>query len=227
MHKYLTAGWEKFSFIVTPAELETVLANMHLLIVNRHVPNGYSETPLCEYLADYGTFYSKLISGQQLTRGDIGRFAQIGIARSLDTHSYGHTHTYHGQKYLLDDFDEPCVIISHFPMHIYTSSNGKSTLTISASTSQFPEKTLGLELLFPKQIQYGCDGDYTPLQATKDLMSYQDFLIIRDRIKGITKPLRLIVTGKETRPKIRISQNALNDIDQSWLLQKNDIHAVK
>ena len=35
--KYLTTGWEKFSFIVTPAELEVVLQDMHMLITGRHV----------------------------------------------------------------------------------------------------------------------------------------------------------------------------------------------
>ena len=227
MSKYLTTGWEKFSFIVTPEELEAALQNMHLLITSRHVPDNYRETPIFEYIADYSRFYHKLMSGQQLVRGDIGNFTEIGIAQVLDTHSYGRTHTYCGAKYQLADFDEPCAIISHFPLHIYTTSNGNPSLTISASTCQFPEKTVGLELLFPKQIQFACDGYYTPLQTTKDLVPYQDFLIVRDRIKSVTKPLRLFITGKELRPKIRISQNALKDIDQSWLFQSYEIHAVK
>ena len=225
--KYLTTGWEKFSFIVTPAELEVVLQDMHMLITGRHVPDGYRETPISEYIADYSRFYSKLISGQQVVRDDIGHFTEIGIAQTLDTHSYSHTHTHHGAKYLLTDFDEPCALISHFPMHIYTTSTGKVTLTISASASQFPEKVVGLVLLFPKQIQFAHGDYYTPLQSTKDLVSYQDFLTVRDRIKSITKPLRFILTGKEIRPQIRISQNALKDIGQSQLFQGNDMHIVK
>ena len=38
MPKYLTSGWERFSFIVTPSELEEIIKDFHLLIISRHVP---------------------------------------------------------------------------------------------------------------------------------------------------------------------------------------------
>ena len=51
--------------------------------------------------------------------------------------------------------------------------------------------------------------------------------MIRDRIKAITKPLRLIYQSKEFRPSVRISKEALNDIDQFRFLQQNDMHAMQ
>ena len=225
MSKYLTTGWEKFYFIVTPAELEAVLTDMHLLIVTRHVPSGYQETPLQEYIADYQQFYRKMASGQK-TDGK-REFHTIGATRSLENHPYGRLHMLRGVPYQLTDFDEPCPIIGYFPFYLYTSVQDKPTLTISCSTSQFPENTVGLELFFPKWIQYTQGEDYSPLQTTTELASYQDFLAIRDRIKAITKPLRISVMGKEIKPRVRISRSALEDLEHFWFLKEHKIQVIK
>ena len=227
MPKYLTSGWERFSFIVTPSELEEIIKDFHLLIISRHVPYGYRETPPQEYLEDYRNIYTKLATGRQVTNRDIWNFVEIGIAGSLETHTYGNLHTYQGTQYQSADFDEPCAVLRHFPLYLSAAKDGKPSLSISASSIQYPEKTVGLELLFPKQIQYPCGEGYSSLQATKDLASYQDFELLRNRIKGFTKPLRLMVSGKEVRPRVRISRNALKDIDSFWFLQKNQIYAIQ
>ena len=226
MAQYLTTGWESFAFIVTPAELEQVISDMHLLITSTHVPYDYTETPLGRYIDDYKMIYQKLITGQKVTISDIGNFIEIGITQSLEVHKYGQLHTYRGKKYLSKDFDEPCAILRLFPMYLNASKDDKPSLTIRASSIQFPENTVGLELLFPKSIQYPCGKDYSPLEPTKSLVSYQDYLILRDRIKTITKPLRLIYQDEEFRPRVRISKEALHDIDRFRFLQQNDIRAI-
>ena len=226
MSKYLTAGWVKFHFIVTPEELETVLADMHALIVSRHVPKGYQETPLQEYIEDYRPFYARLASGQKIGSGE-REISEIGVAKSLIKYPYGRDHLFCGLPYQLTDFDEPCPIIGYFPLYLFTSTQKKLTLTISASVSQFPENTVGLELLFPKQIQYFNGEGYGPLQTVKDLESYQDYLSIQNRVNAITKPLRLIVDKKEIRPRVRISKNALEDFQNFWFVKENQIQIIK
>lgn len=225
MSKYLTAGWIRFNFIVTPEELETVLADMHALIVSRHVLKGYQETPLQEYIEDYSRFYAKLASGQKIEAGE-RRISEIGMAKSIKKHPYGRDHLYRGHLYQSTDFDEPCPIIGYFPFYLYTSTQNKLTLTISVSVSQFPENTVGLELFFPKQIQYFNGEDYGPLQTVKDLESYQDYLSIQKRVHAITKPLRLIVDKKEIHPRVRISKNALKDFRNFWFVKENQIQII-
>lgn len=82
-------------------------------------------------------------------------------------------------------------------------------------------------MFFPKWIQYTQRGDYSPLQTTTELASYQDLLILRDRIKVTTKPLRLSMMGKEIKPRVRISRSALEDLEHFWFLKENKIQVIK
>lgn len=227
MTKYITSGWETFSFIITPSELEAVLQDMHLLIVNRHVPQGYRETPLAVYIEDYSRIYSKLRAGKEVVSRDIWNFWEIGVAGALAQYPYGNLHTYCGEPYVSADFEEPCAIMKHFPLYFYTAKDGKTYLTIHASSIQFPEKTVGLALSFPKQVRYTAEGEDAPYRSTKDLTAYQDYLRIRDRVKAITNPLRLSNGEKEFRPRVRISPDALEHIDAFWFLQTNHVRAIK
>ena len=100
-------------------------------------------------------------------------------------------------------------------------------LVLNVDNSQFPENIMGLELLYPKLIAYRRDGVLGPLVSTKDLESYQDFLFLRDRIRKITKPLKLVIEGKEIRPKVRISPKALEDVESFWFVKNNDVRILR
>lgn len=60
---YLVQGWQTFSFLLTPEELQKVLEPYHLVIFNAHVPVEYVESNLEEYIAVYGKLYELLSSG--------------------------------------------------------------------------------------------------------------------------------------------------------------------
>ena len=227
MGKYLIAGWEHYAFIVTPCELEAILQDMHLLIVTHHVPKGYRETPLSDFVADYSAIYEKLRTGKQVTSRDVWSYLEIGVASTLDKYAYGRLHTYRGEEYLSRDFEEPCAMIGRFPMHLLRGKDGKTSLTITFGVDCFPEKMVGLELLVPKLIQFPTEEGYEPLHSTREMDAYRDFLLLRDRIKAITKPLRVRIEDREVRPRVRISEAALGDIGNFWFFRNNPVYPVK
>lgn len=100
-------------------------------------------------------------------------------------------------------------------------------LVLNVLNTQFPENVMGLELLYPKQIAYRQDGVLGPLMPTKELESYQDYLLLRDRIREITKPLKLVIAGKEIRPRVRISPRAMEDVESFWFMKVHDVRIIR
>ena len=227
MANYLTSGWENYAFIVTPPELDLLLADMHMLTINTHVPVGYIESSPAEYLSQYRDIYKKLSSGTQLLGNDFEGAGEIGLASTLEKYTYGKTHTYRGKSYLNPDFEEPCLHLQYFPLFLLSDSKGKINLSTSCSCTQFPHYTTGLQLCFPKNIQYKQGDDYEPLRTTKTLDSYQDFELLRNRIRSITNPLRVAINGQERRPNIRISPAALTDVENFYFFQTNDVTVIR
>lgn len=230
MSKYLTAGWEKFYFIVTPRELKTVLEGMHLLYMQSRVPADYTETPLDEYLEYYQDLYEKRVTGQTITTADMWLFHDIGVAGTLDRHGYSEPFEIDGTVYRKSDFEEPTAYISHFPMYCerFNPEKPKLTLTVMVPTrGWYEENTVGLELFYPKKIQYPVDGDWTDLESTKDLVSYQDFLLLKKRIQSITKPLRVMMLDREVRTRVRVSPAALDDLDKFPFFRNNPVRVIK
>lgn len=179
MSKYLTYGWETVYFIVTPRELKTVLEGMHLLFVQSRVYADYTETPLEDYLEYYQDLYEKRVTGQMISTADMWHFHDIGVAGNLERHGYGEPFELDGAVYRKNDFEEPTAFISHFPMCCCGLDSDKPVLsltTMEPTRGWYERNTVGLMLFYPKKIQYPVDEDWTDLQSTKDLASYQDFL---------------------------------------------------
>ena len=51
--------------------------------------------------------------------------------------------------------------------------------------------------------------------------------LLRDRIKAITKPLRVCMEDREVRPRVRISQAALEDVENFWFFRNHPVRVVK
>lgn len=69
---------------------------------------------------------------------------------------------------------------------------------------------MGIQLQFPKMIQYKIDDGYDALKSTRDLKSYWDFEKIRASIKGISHALTIKAAGMERRTDIWISNRTEN-----------------
>ena len=63
---YLAEGWKRFSFLLTPEELQKVLEPYHLVIANVHVPMDYVESDLTEYMNTYRKLYEVMTSSEKL-----------------------------------------------------------------------------------------------------------------------------------------------------------------
>lgn len=230
MANYLTAGWETFYFIITPRELKTVLEGMHLLHIQSRVPAEYTETPMEEYLEYYQDLYEKRVTGRPITPADLWLFHDIGVAGTLDRHGYGEPFEIDGGVYRKSDFDEPTAYISHFPMYCerFNPEKPKLCLTVIDPTrGWYEENTVGLELVYPKKIQYPDGDDYTDLESTQELPSYQDFLTLKKRIQAITKPLRVMMLDREVRTRVRVSPAALEDLDKFPFFRNNPVRVIK
>lgn len=219
--EYLVAGFERYQFILTPEELDEVLDGFHFVVNNTHVPAGYVESLPSEYLSVYQKMYRNLADGHKLVWGqDNHLFASTGLTTNLNLCKYGRLHEYRGSMYQLSCFDEPCVIIYPFTVYIM-QGDGKVSASTRVSYAQYPECVAGLELSYPKQIQYECGSSYEALKSTHDLESYNDFLTLKSRIKAVTKGLKFEVAGKEMRPSVRISQAALQDVEHFFCFTNN------
>lgn len=230
MSKYLTAGWETVYFIVTPRELKTVLEGMHLLQIQSRVTADYRETPMEDYLEYYQDLYEKRVTGQPITTADMWLFRHIGVAGTLDRHGYGEPFEIDGEMYRISAFEEPTAYISHFPMYCFGLDGDRPQLTMTMivpTRGWLEENTVGLELVYPKKIQYPVDGDWTDLESTKDLASYQDFLLLKKRIHGITKPLRVMMAERELRTRVRVSPAALEDLEKFPFFCNNPVRVIR
>lgn len=57
-------GWQSYSFLVAPKELETALEPFKLVTDNGCVPIDYTDTPVREFMQNYSAVYERLISGE-------------------------------------------------------------------------------------------------------------------------------------------------------------------
>ena len=81
---------------------------------------------------------------------------------------------------------------------------------------------------FPAKVEYAHDTakhsagivDYTNLD---DFETYQTLV---ERIKSITKPLKLDVNGKVHRTSVRISEEAKKDFDKYYFIASNHISVI-
>ena len=221
MADYLVAGWwNDFSFLLTPDELKQVLQSYHLVIYNAHVPVGYTETPPEEYLATYQRFYDKLTGGENLKENDNSKLI-ISVSSDLSGCKYGKLHTYKDRQYLLADFDEPPVCFS--PFALCPCRNGKEQLCFRTGYSFLVngDKVMGLQLQYPKMIQYRQDSGYETPKSTKELAGYRDYVNLKNVITKLTKPLYVMENGDKRKTNVRVSAEVKERLQGALLMKEN------
>ena len=220
-------GCSYFNFIITPEELKSVLAGLHLLEHSCHVPANYVETPVTEYISAYSNFYDKLTKGYELGGEELINPLHMGICSDLSAFEYGDEHEYDGAMFKNAVFSVPCVDIEPFPMCFIRRKDGAEQLNLTCSALQFPQYTAGLRLKYPKRLRYLEKEQWgTPVNA-ENLPSHADFVLLRERIREITHPL-ILKRGEQTlKPKIYVSSAAENAIDKLYFLRHYGCTAVK
>lgn len=212
--EYTPKSWHFFHFLLTPEELFKVLEPFHLVEFNRHVPMGYRETPREAFLTTYRQLYTKLAQGSRLTtREDLPLLRDIGLTTDLSRCLYGREHLYEGQRFVSAVFSAPCVTLSPFAM---TVSPACHRVSLRGSCLQSPQNTAGYEAAYPKQISHS-DGCW---HSTEGLPSYEDFLLLKERVAAVTRGLRFELAGQVYRPPVKIGETAGRDFPRFYAVSQ-------
>lgn len=229
MKNWLTTGWEMLHFIITPEELSRCLADFHLVVHNAHVPVDYVESSVDSYIDTQKRLFERLASGDKiLWKEDYTLFQITGLTTDLSLCGYGNTHEYNGELFMRPAFVEPCIHLAPFTFNVMRDNNGNLSISKRVSYTQHPENTVGIEVSYPKRIQFksSANGNYGMLQSTKELHSYQDFILFKEIIKRITRPLSFQMAGKTRNPGVRISEDALRYVPKFYFFQSNSIQKI-
>lgn len=222
---YLVEGWNEYNFFLSPNKLGEILSGYHLVIFNAHVPADYTESSLQEYLLAYSKLYDLLFSGEKIDwKRDYSLFLHRGITSNLANCIYGKLHMYEGKQYKRADFNEPVVGISPVALWLNLGENKKLHCSTSYSYSFYPEYYMGVQLQYPKTIQYKTDGGYESLKATKGLQTYQDFEKLKKSIKEISHILVIkTADGAERRTNIWVDDEVKSRLNTCYSFQQNGI----
>lgn len=222
---YLVDGWNKYNFFLSPSKLEKILAEYHLVIFNAHVPVDYVESGLKEYLSAYSRLSDLLFSGKKIDwKRDYSLFLHRGITSNLANCIYGKLHVYEGKQYKRADFNEPVVGLSPVALWLNVGEDKKLHCSTSYSYAFCSEYYMGVQLQYPKTIQYKDDGGYEPLKTTKGLQSYQDFERLKKSIKEVSHILTIKTTeGIERRTNIRVDDEVKSRLNTCYSFQQNGI----
>ncbi len=215
--QYYELSNKKHHFIVTPTELREILKGFHHVVVTAGVRKNYIESNQNDFFFTYDALYNKLKNGEKLiwkTDYDVADFS-TGITDHLKNCIYEPS-----ERLSIPSFTEPCPFINTFCFLPW-----KEQLSTSFSVTQFPENVCGLCLYFPVKIEYDHDTekhsagivDYTNLD---DFETYETLV---ERIKSITKPLKLDYNGKIRRTAVRISDEAKKDFGNFYFITSNNI----
>ncbi|MCM1181762.1 MAG: hypothetical protein NC337_00110 [Roseburia sp.] len=225
---YLVKGWHKYNFFLSPNKLEKILAEYHLVIFNAHVPVDYTESALEEYLSVYDRLSDLLFSGKKIDRNsdDYPLFLHLhrGITSDLSNCVYGGPHLYEEKQYQFADFNEPVVGIGPISLWVSVGEDQKPHCSTSYSYAFYPEYYMGVQLQYPKMIQYRKDDGYESLKTTKDLSSYQDFERLKKSIKEVSHILTIRTTdGIEKRTDIRVDDEVKSRLNRCWSFRQNGL----
>lgn len=208
---------KKLHFIVTPDELRSILKGFHHVVVDTGVRKNYIESDPNNFLFTYDALYEKLKNNIKLvwkTDYDIAHFS-TGITAHLENCIYQPS-----TKLSVPNFAEPCPFIDTFCFFPW-----KDRLSTSFSVTQTPENVCGLCLCFPTKIEYENDTQKHPagIDDCSELADYETYEILVERIKSITKPLKLDWDGKVRRTSVRISNEAKKDFGNFYFSTSNGI----
>ena len=121
------------------------------------------------------------------------------------------------------NFAEPCPFIDTFCFPPW-----KDQLSTSFSVTQFPENVCGLCMYFPTKIEYKNDTEkhLAGMFECTCLDDFKTYETLVERIKSITKPLKLDWDGKVRRTSVRISDEAKKDFSKFYFATSNNITVI-
>lgn len=208
---------KKHLVVVTPRELRWILEGFHHVVTNTGVKRDYIETDPNVFFDAYEVLYQKLKSGARFNwKADYELVSlRTGITDHLENCVYQPTN-----RLSVPSFYEPCVDMDIFCFLYY---EGK--LWTCYGTEQFPQNVCGVRLKFPPKVYFEPNNPKYPegFVEQKKLDDYSTYETIVNRMKSITKPLKLEFDGKLFRPSVRISTEAQKDMENFFFIRSNNI----
>ena len=187
-------------FVVTPAELEEILAPFTLFVGSVHVPADYRSTPASEFAGNYNAVYSLLCSGERVDiRSSSKLLTDFFVTTDIDSVVFGNPHEYDGEQYKMYTGTSRGYAPYLAPFS-FSAREEYDRIIVSTRESYLIEKAaiMGFQLVFSKE-------------AEKDV-SADDFKLFKDRLAKHTKPLRFTMNGFEKKTVIRVSDEAKKDL---------------
>jgi hypothetical protein len=204
MLNFFPRGWNSYRFFITPDEFENVTNGFYVVGKDINIIRN-----------EYKIFYERLISNYQFVwRNDYKHFNFLPIEIS--------NHLEENQN---NNRIEPFVRMSFFVLHFWGKEN---KLHSNFSFTQFPEKTMGLELTYPKEL-FNYEKEDPEVKIIKRVKCdeletyhkvYQELIV---RINKLCKNMVLIKDEKEIRTNVKLSINAKEEIKNVFFITSNNL----
>lgn len=218
-------GWNKFNFILTPNEFESIFTDLkfHFVITNTRVPIDYKATDTLYVFDGYKDFFNEIIIGnKEYDRKEHWFYEdkiRISLTDDLNTINFKDIIDKKGvisNDYKLVDPTEPAINIS--PFYITFSKNNESLSVAYMNT----EGTIGLELTYPKFVSFSNDK-FNSIVDANTFNNYNLFNDLVKNIKAISNKAKLQSAAKLYRPNFWISPEAKKVINENRYLKSNSL----
>jgi len=208
-------GWNKYFFIITPDEFKKIFdIKSNYVINNQRMPIEYTSTSFDELVSNYSKYYQKIKSGtifDQKTDWDLATILYISFVHDMKLCEY---EICPDPKYKLIDFIEPFPSISPFAIHRW-----KTRIAVDIAN---PEGYIGLGLYYPKFVSYDHEN-YEYIHSTPEYIGFKVYNDLVNKIKSITVGCKMKFDNILRRPRIKISPNSIDDINNNEYLSRNKI----
>jgi len=221
-------GWNKFNFILTPKEFESIFSELkfYFVITNTRVAIDYTATDKSYVFDGYKDFFNEIMIGnKEYDRKEHWLYEdKIRISITDDISKIGFKEIIDkkgsvSNKFKLVEPTEPVIDIS--PFYI-TFSEHKESLSIAYMNT---EGTIGLELTYPKVVSFSTDK----FNSVVDTNQFNNTLLFNDLIKNIkalSSKAKLQSSTKLYRPNFWISPEAKKVINENRYLKSNSLTII-
>lgn len=218
-------GWNKFNFILTPKEFESIFTDLqfYFVITNTRVPIDYKATDTPYVFDGYKDFFNEIIiSNKEYDKKEHWLYEnKIRVSITGDINKIGFKEIIDKKGTVSDAFKlvdptEPVINISPFYL---TFSKDKESLSIAYMNT---EGTIGLEITYPKFVSFSNDG----FNSTVDAGTFNNYNLFSDlikNIKAISNKAKLQSAAKLYRPNFWISPEAKKVINENRYLKSNSL----
>jgi hypothetical protein len=216
--KFFPKSWNTFKFLISPNEFENIFKEFHHIEYTHRVPKDYIETDPKILFNNYKLFYNKLVSSYKFLRTDDELInLQTGFSNDLSKCTFGKLFMDETNKqyYKICDFKEPCVGMS---IVVLVFDQNKKLLS-NRSFIQYPENTIGLQIEFPKELNYYESNETVNCSEIETYNRVYKKII--ESIKSISKNLIFAVDGKEYKTSIRVGKNIIEEVKKIYFIKNN------